>query len=219
MNASAQSTTTRSPSSSSRTDASIDRGERQRAIETGRDQGTSSNLTRRGQTSIHGPGTGRFTPFTLMQRMAEDFDRLFENLGFTPGTGVATSRWSPSRDLWSGDGGRATTVNWMPQLETFRRGDKFVVRADLPGLDKKDVDVTVENGLLTISGERRDEHEDTRDGFYQTERSYGSFYRALALPDGVSEDQCEATFKDGVLEVTLPAPKETQQRAKQIPIR
>ena len=67
-------------------------------------------------------------------------------------------------------------------------------------------------------GERSDEHEDNREGYYVTERSYGQFYRAVPLPEGVSGDQCEATFKDGVLEVTLKAPKE-EQKAKQIEIK
>jgi HSP20 family protein len=108
---------------------------------------------------------------------------------------------------------------WSPQIETFRRGDKLVVRADLPGLKKEDVNVEVDNGMLAISGERREQHEEDRDGFYRSERSYGQFYRALPIPEGVSDAQCEATFKDGVLEVTLPAPKEEQRTAKQIPIR
>ena len=96
---------------------------------------------------------------------------------------------------------------WTPQVETFRRGDKLVVRADLPGLSKDDIKVELDDNALVISGERSDEHEDNREGYYVTERSYGQFYRAVPLPEGVSGDQCEATFKDGVLEVTLKAPK------------
>lgn len=108
---------------------------------------------------------------------------------------------------------------WSPQVETFRRGDQFVVRADLPGLKKEDVKVEVEDGRLTISGERCEEHEENEDNSYRTERSYGRFYRSFSLPEGVTDEQCEATFKDGVLEVTLKAPKRPEQTARQIHVR
>jgi len=108
---------------------------------------------------------------------------------------------------------------WVPQIEAFRRGDKLVVRADLPGLKKDDVKVEVDDGILAISGERSEEREENRDDFYRSERNYGQFYRAIPLPEGVTGDQCEATFKDGVLEVTLPAPKQPERKARQIPIR
>jgi HSP20 family protein len=77
----------------------------------------------------------------------------------------------------------------------------------------------VSEGVLTICGERSDEHEDTRDDFFRSERSYGQFYRAIPLPEGVTGDQCEATFKDGVLEVSIPAPKQPERKARQIQIR
>lgn len=107
----------------------------------------------------------------------------------------------------------------MPQIETFRRGDKMVVRADLPGMTREDVNVDVDDGILSISGERRDEHEEDRDGYYRSERSYGQFYRAIPLPDGVDTDRVEASFNNGVLEVTLPAPKEQQSRRKRVQVR
>ena len=108
---------------------------------------------------------------------------------------------------------------YAPQVETFRRGAKLIVRADLPGLSKDDVEVDVENGMLTISGERSDEREDSRDDFHRSERSYGQFLRTVPLPEGVSGDQCEATFKDRVLEVSLEAPKQQARKPKQIPVR
>jgi HSP20 family protein len=93
------------------------------------------------------------------------------------------------------------------------------VRADLPGLKKEDVTVDVEDGMLAISGERRDEHEEDRDGYYRSERSYGRFYRAVPLPDGANAEQIDASFNDGVLEVTVPAPKERESRGKKVQIR
>jgi len=204
-----------------RRESGAGRGDQERAIQTGREGSRSTGVATRGQTSpVYGAGSNLTTPFTLMRRMADDMDRLFENFGL----GSTGFRLSPvlssglERDLWSA-GSRTAEQAWTPQIETFRRGDKLVVRADLPGLDKDDVKVEIENGVLSISGERREQHEEDRDGYYRSERHYGQFYRALPVPEGVSDEQCEATFKDGVLEVTLPAPKEPDRRAKQIQIR
>lgn len=192
--------------------------DRERAIRTDRDRPTSGAVVRGQPPSSSGYGSA--SPFSLMRRMAEDMDRIFEDFGFgSPGLGRSSL-------LTSGPGlgiGGATSpvarTNWMPQIETLRRGDKLVIRADLPGLRKEDVHVEVDDGMLTISGERSEENVEDRDDFYRSERSYGQFYRALPLPEGVSGDTCEATFKDGVLEVTLPVPKEPVRKARQIQIR
>lgn len=100
-----------------------------------------------------------------------------------------------------------------------RSGDKLVIRADLPGLRKEDVKVEVDDGILTISGERCDEREDAGDDYYRSERSYGQFYRSLPLPDDVDGEKCDATFKEGVLEVTLAAPSRKERSAEQVQIR
>jgi HSP20 family protein len=203
--------------------AEAGRGDQERAIQTGREGSRSTGVGRRGQTSpVYGSGASLTTPFMLMRRMADDMDRLFENFGLgSTGFGLSPLLGTGSgRDLWGeSSSSRAVAQSWTPQIETFRRGDKLVVRADLPGLKKDDVKVEIENGVLSISGERRDQYEEDRDGYYRSERSYGQFYRALSLPEGVSDEQCEATFKDGVLEVTLAAPKEEDRKAKQVPIR
>jgi HSP20 family protein len=149
--------------------------------------------------------------------MAEDMNRIFGDLGVGPSFGISPLL-SPSlgqgRGLTSG-GARA----WAPQLETFRRGDKLVVRADLPGLRKEDVNVEVDDGVLTISGHRSEEQVDEGDDFYRSERSYGEFFRALPLPENVSGESCEATFKDGVLEVTLTLPKQQERKARRISVK
>ena len=108
---------------------------------------------------------------------------------------------------------------WSPEIETFRRGDKLVIRADLPGLKKEDLKVDIENDMLTIEGERNQEDRDERDRYFRTERSYGHFFRAIPLPEGVDESACDATFRDGVLEVTLPAPKAMERQARRVEIR
>jgi HSP20 family protein len=108
---------------------------------------------------------------------------------------------------------------WSPQVEVLERGNNIVVRADLPGLNRDDVDVEIDNDMLIVRGERQSDFEDKQEGYYRTERSYGSFYRAIPLPNGVDPDACNATFKDGVLEVTLPKPPQAKSTGKQIQIR
>jgi HSP20 family protein len=192
--------------------------DRERSIEKSRDiGGHTTNDTRRSSQSLIRGAT--VNPFLLMQRMADDMDQLFDNFGF-PRLGLGLSPAISSRidhDPWH-DITSTKHAAWTPQVETFRRGEKLVVRADLPGLRKEDVKVEVADGVLAISGERRDELEDNSDGFYRTERHYGQFYRAVSLPDGATGEQCEAHFKDGVLEITLLAPKEVERKAKQIPV-
>jgi HSP20 family protein len=191
-------------------------GDRQRPIQTGRESGRSSGVARRQSTAPYS-GLGS-SPYSLMRRMAEDMDRIFDTFGFRPGT---TGWLSPSsglgRDRWSGASGLEETV-WSPQVETLRRGDRLVIRADLPGMNRDDVKVEVDNGVLTISGERSDENEEDSDEYYRSERSYGSFYRAIPLPEGIDENACEAKFKDGVLEVSVPMPKQEERQPKQIKV-
>ena len=196
--------------------------DRERPIESGRESNqagrSGTEIVR--QTESAPPVQSTFgNPFTVMRRMAADMDRLFKQFGF--GRTGPTSRFGSllDEDLWSQPSLLTETTNWWPQVETFRRGDKLVVRADLPGVKKDDVRVQVENDELTISGERREERDEERDGFYRSERSYGRFYRALPLPEGVNAEQCDASFKDGVLEVTLPAPKQEEAKTKRIPVK
>ncbi|MFL5620123.1 MAG: Hsp20/alpha crystallin family protein [Gemmatimonadaceae bacterium] len=189
--------------------------ESQRAIQTTTEP-VRGGISRRGTAPAAGYGTSG-TPFSLMRRMAEDMDRIMEDFGFGPSLGIAPLL-SSSSGLGRGTSSTQTGV-WAPQLETFRRGDKLVVRADLPGLRKEDVNVEVDDGVLTITGHRAEEQVDDRDDYYRSERSYGQFFRALPLPDGVTGDQCEATFNNGVLEVTLPLPKEQERKAKRIEVK
>lgn len=188
-----------------RTENKSSRSDQERAVQTGREEGRSTGVSRRSPgTSVYGYGSGALSPFSMMRRMAEDMDRLFDNFGL--GRGFVSA---PTYSL----------NEWAPQVEAFRKNDKLVVRADLPGLNKDDVKVEVDNGVLTISGERRDEHEEERDDYYRSERSYGQFYRAIPLPEGIDDSKCDASFKDGVLEVTFPAPKPEDRKPKRIQVR
>jgi HSP20 family protein len=131
-----------------------------------------------------------------------EMNRLFNSFFDTPtptGNGGALRRWIPAMDLVETDG-------------------EFVLRADLPGLSEQDVNIEVDDNVLTISGERKSEHEDSKEGFYRVERSYGSFRRSLTLPEGVDPAAVTATFDKGVLEVTVPKPEQQAPRKVQITV-
>jgi HSP20 family protein len=131
-----------------------------------------------------------------VRRFAEQMDRVFEDF---------RRDWSLlSRGEMPWKGGRESA--WLPAIEVYERGGKLVVRAELPGLEQKDVKVEVRDDAIAIQGEKRQEREEKSKGFYRSERSYGSFYREIPLPEGADAEQAKASFKNGVLEVTLPAP-------------
>ena len=139
-------------------------------------------------------------PFQMMRRFTEDMERLFEDFqGFSFPNFFKTD-FAPFRMEFD-------KVEWIPQIEVLQNNGQFMVRADLPGLTKDDVKVEVTDDLLTLSGERKEEKEEEREGFYRSERSYGSFYRQIPLPEGAKTDNAAATFLNGVLEITIPAPK------------
>jgi HSP20 family protein len=94
--------------------------------------------------------------------------------------------------------------SWMPAVDVFEKEDRFVVKAELPGMKEEDVDVSVVGDTLSIKGERKTETEVKDEDYYRCERSYGSFYRSVPLPSNVDANKIEASFDDGVLEVALP---------------
>ena len=216
-NASRKASTPRSSDATSSSSTTSPVSERERNIETGREgnRDSSTSAMRPYSSSIRSAST---SPFSLMRRMAEDMDNLFEHFGLGRGAlAIPPAFGGLSDDLWSTAGMQQRA--WTPPVEVSQQGDKIVVRADLPGLRKEDIDVEVNDGVLTISGERKEEREENRDGFYRSERSYGQFYRAIPLPDGASSEQVDAKFNDGVLEITLDAPVQQQSKAKRIQIR
>lgn len=149
------------------------------------------------------------SPFSLMRRFSEEMDRLFADFG--SGRGLAPS---------FGELGRLADLEgpiWSPQVEVFERGGKLIVHADLPGLTKDDIDVDIDDDAIRIRGERRQEQDESKEGYYRSERSYGSFYREIPLPSGVKGEEANATFRNGVLEIILTAP-ERQPRSRRIEI-
>lgn len=138
---------------------------------------------------------------------------------------MALVRWDPGRELdtLQGDvnrlfdsffGRRADAAagarRWVPAMDLVETDDSLVLRADLPGVKREQIEIEVKDGVLTVSGERRSESEDRREGYHRVERSFGRFSRSLGLPKGVSADSVSASFEDGVLEVTMPKPVEVQ---------
>ena len=105
---------------------------------------------------------------------------------------------------------------WVPPMDLVEADDHFVLKADLPGLAEGDVNIEVQDGTLTISGERNAEHEQREKGWYRIERSFGRFSRSLSLPDGVDPEGIQASFRDGVLDVRIPKPEERKPRRIQI---
>jgi HSP20 family protein len=140
---------------------------------------------------------------------------------------MALVRWEPVRELTSlqtemnrlfntffdspsgGGGGNGGALRrWLPPMDLVETDDHFVLRADLPGLSEDEVGIEFEDGVLTVAGERKAEHEDKKEGFYRMERSFGQFRRSLTLPEGVDADGITASFDKGVLEVRIPKPEE-----------
>lgn len=107
-------------------------------------------------------------------------------------------------------------AGWSPAVDMVDRKDEIVLRADLPGLAEKDIEVTVQDGSLTIRGERKEEKEEKKEDYYCCERRYGLFARTLPLPAGVEADKVKATFKNGVLEVSMPKAKEAKGKKIEI---
>lgn len=162
---------------------------------------------RTGELSRDFGGFRYASPFSFMRRFSEEMDRLFEDVGFG---GSYLGRPSSQREL--------SSFAWSPQIETFQRDNQFVLRADLPGMNKNDLKVSIDDNCLAIQGERKREwtSDEESSGGYRSERSYGTFYRCVPLPQGVKAENVSATFRNGVLEVKMPAPEQKQARQVEI---
>jgi HSP20 family protein len=118
-------------------------------------------------------------------------------------------------DAFFGQGERQSR-RWVPPMDLVEADDHFVLKADLPGLGEKDVKIEVQDGTLTISGERKAEHEQSERGWYRIERSFGGFSRSLTLPERVEAGGIEARFDNGVLEIRIPKPEERKPQRVEI---
>ncbi|HUJ45798.1 MAG TPA: Hsp20/alpha crystallin family protein [Rhizomicrobium sp.] len=157
------------------------------------------------------PSVQTWKPFENLRR---EIDRLFDD--FDGGIWRSPFRRSlfelpfHSRDV---------TWSTMPAVDFADNEKAYEVTAELPGIDEKNVEVKVSNGVLTIKGEKQEEKEEKKKDYYLKERNFGSFERAFQVPDGVDTDKIEANFKKGILTVTLPKKPEAQKAAKKIDIK
>jgi HSP20 family protein len=137
----------------------------------------------------------RWEPTRELATFQNEVNRLFNSFFDTPthGSGNQSRRWIPATDLVETEG-------------------EYVLRADLPGLTEADVNIELEDNVLTVSGERNAEHEDHKEGYYRLERAFGSFSRSLTLPDGTDPEAIRASFDKGVLEVRVPKPEQRKPR-------
>lgn len=138
-------------------------------------------------------------------------------------------RWNPAADiirlrddlsrLFETPFGLARTGAWQPDIEVFETGDSVVVRADLPGIDPHEVDVRVTADTIAIKGQLRRETKDERGGYYHSERRTGSFHRSLTLPAEVQSERAHATYRHGVLEVSIPKSQGDAGRGHRVEVR
>jgi HSP20 family protein len=140
----------------------------------------------------------RWEPVRELNTIQNEMNRLFNTFFESP---------SPSGQS-SGQGLR----RWIPAMDLVETEDAFVLRADLPGLSEGDVNLELEDSVLTISGERKAEHEERKEGYYRVERASGTFSRSLTLPEGVDPEAVSAHFDKGVLEVRIPKPEQRKPR-------
>ena len=140
----------------------------------------------------------RWEPVRELTSLQSEMNRLFNTFFDTPTT--------------TGGGNGGAVRRWIPSMDLVETEEHFVLRADLPGLSEEDVSIELEDNVLTVSGERKAEHEEKKEGFYRVERSFGQFRRSLTLPEGVDADKIAATFDKGVLEVRIPKPEERKPR-------
>ena len=136
----------------------------------------------------------RYEPWSLVNRLHSDLDRIFQ------------------RDYGDNDDSRGAVSDWMPAVDVHENKDSFVLRADLPGVDPKDIDITMENGVLTLRGRRQSENSSEERGYRRVERISGEFFRRFTLPDVADSQSIAAKTNNGVLTVTIAKRPEVQPR-------
>ena len=143
----------------------------------------------------------RWEPFRDLLTTQREFDRLFRE-AFSPMAGET----------------EVSTRSWAPPVDIYETGDAIVLKAELPGIDPKDVEVRVEDNTLYLKGERKFEKEVKEQNYHRVERSYGSFARSFSLPNSISTDTVKAEYKDGLLTLTLPKREEAKPKTIKIDV-
>ena len=134
----------------------------------------------------------KYEPWGLLEQMRREMERAV--------------------DTRTAEGSSVATSDWVPAVDIKEDADSFVIVADIPGVDPKDIEVHMENGVLTIKGEKESEKKEEREGYKRVERSYGSFYRRFSLPDTADPDKISAKSNNGVLEVRIAKQEKVQPR-------
>ncbi len=146
---------------------------------------------------------GGHDSFAMLRAMSSELERVFDR------PFMSALHWPALK---------VDAPTWTPKIDVFERDKHLVAKVDLPGLKKDEVKVEVADGHLAISGERKVEKEEKKDNYYRSERSFGSFYRAVPLPEGVKLNEVKATFSDGVLEVTIPLPAQSESKMQTVQV-
>jgi HSP20 family protein len=154
---------------------------------------------------------GIWQPFESLHR---EINRLFDDFGMG-------SRWPFGRSLFAAEPQFRRQMTWpkMPAVDVVESEKGYEITADLPGMEEKDIEIKVTDGILTMKGERQEEKEEKKKDYYLQERSFGSFQRSFELPESVDADKIEASFRKGVLTVKLPKKAEAQKPTKKIEVK
>jgi HSP20 family protein len=158
---------------------------------------------RRGDPTEYSAG-----PWGLMRQMQEQMDRWFNRVGLGGSWGFPLTSMSRA----------AGGADWTPAVDAFQRGNDFVIRVDVPGMNRSDLAVEIGDDSIAIRGERKHDEGGENEGIYWSERSYGTFYRVVPLPPGAIADSAKARFSNGVLEVTVQAPSPETRRGRKVDI-
>jgi HSP20 family protein len=142
------------------------------------------------------------TKWEPLREIEDFFDRYSRSLAFPFSRGIET----------------ATNGGWLPRVDVSENDDAFVIKAEIPGINKDDVKVSLDTGVLTLQGERRQEREEKGWRFHRMERSYGHFMRCFTLPANVDADHLKASFHNGLLEVDIPKLEKATSHAVQVPV-
>lgn len=159
-----------------------------------------------------------FSPFSFMRQGIDEMERWLGHMGWPRGLASGAAGWSAP-------GGRGMMSQmmrqmgeWMPPIDAYQRGSEFVIRAEVPGMNRQGLSVEIGDDAITLHGERKREFEDDREGVFWSERNYGSFTRVIPLPSGAIADSAKATFNNGILEIVMQAPSPEARRGRRIDI-
>lgn len=180
---------------------------------------TGNKVAVKTEEKAKGTQVAKAEPWHPFETLRREIDRVFDDFG--RGFGWPLGRWPFARSifdlepLWR----QELSFGPAPAVDIVEREKEYEIEAEIPGMDEKNLEVSLANGVLTIKGEKKEETEEKRKNYYLSERRYGSFQRCFQVPDGVDGDKIEATFSKGVLKVKLPKTAEAQKKEKKISVK